>query len=180
MNVDFIILDAETGALLQFGQYPEQDFWALEGEGKIALAFPASGIAQTVAEGGTLIGLDLAVLKPLAIARVNRQAGEFRTKFITSIPGQEAVYLLKQQEAKAWAVGADPADFPYLAAEAAATGVTVADLVASVLAISAAWGVISPAIEAARRGAITAIDAASSTPAVVAAMQVDWQALIPA
>lgn len=56
----------------------------------------------------------------------------------------------------------NPEQYPYIVLEAKATGMTVADKVQEIAAISAQWTVVSAAVEAKRRGAIVAIQKAQS------------------
>ena len=57
--------------------------------------------------------------------QIDIAAGRFRRTFITTAPGQEMTYLQKRQEAERYADGDDPADYPMLAAEAEALGMTL-------------------------------------------------------
>lgn len=56
-----------------------------------------------------------------AVDRINRSVGELRKRIYTDIPGQDAIYLEKRAEAKAYlALSAEPAgleDFPLIANE---------------------------------------------------------------
>ncbi|WP_294390465.1 hypothetical protein [uncultured Sphingomonas sp.] len=124
--------------------------------------------------------IDLAAWKASQTGQVNAAAGALRRRFITDITGQQATYLAKETEAEAWVEGADPADFPYLACEAAAIGQTIGEVAALCLATSGQWRLLDPKIEGARRGAAVAIDAADTHEAALAAAQVDWDTVIAA
>lgn len=126
----------------------------------------------------TTAPIDLDRLRADAIRAVNDGAGAFRRLFITDITGQQATYLAKEAEARAWAPGADPTYFPYLTQEAAATGQSVADVVALVLATAAQWRALDPRIEGRRRGASVAIAEAADAEAIAAAGVVEWTALL--
>lgn len=54
-----------------------------------------------------------------AIAQVNAIAGKVRRLYVTDIPGQEALYLLKENAARSWLSANDPSlsDYPLIAAE---------------------------------------------------------------
>lgn len=122
---------------------------------------------------------DFTALDAVLLAKIDREAGEFRARFITSIPGQETTYRLKEDEAVAWEEGAsDPADFPYLREEAAAKGTTIAALAGLVLGIAAQWRFLNPRIEAARTAAKDAVVAATTFESKQAAADVDWEALL--
>lgn len=106
--------------------------------------------------------------KPNLKARADKWAEDERAKYVTTIWGQEVVYVDKESEAKAYkawtdggSIGNAP-DTPYLTAEAAATNQTIAALVATVLANSAAWRPLSAQIEAKRAGLKATIDAAQT------------------
>lgn len=121
---------------------------------------------------------DLDDLRADMANRANQDAGAFRRRFITDIPGQQATYLAKEVEAKAWAPGADDAGFPYLATEAAETGRTIAEIVALVLATATVWRALDAKIEGKRRGAAVAIAAAETADEIIAAAAVNWDALL--
>lgn len=110
-------------------------------------------------------------------AEIDRSAGEARRPFITVIPAQDVMYQRKAAQARAYAD--DPGGtYPALTGEAAARGMTVADLAAEILATEAAWLAILDATEAARLGAKAAVSAATTREAKEAAAIVDWPAVI--
>lgn len=106
---------------------------------------------------------------------VDNAAGEARTRFITDVPGQQAVYMEKRAEAIAFisAHAVSPGSAvpgPHIAAEAAATGKAPIVLASEVMANANAWlNTYSPAIEAARVGGKAAVDAATTPEAAQAA-----------
>lgn len=100
--------------------------------------------------------------KDLLRAGASRIAEDVRNQFLTPGSGQAITYTRKEAEARAWSSGADPAGFPFLAAEAAATNTPLAELVAVVIAQADAWVAVGSAIEARRRGLLVAIDAATT------------------
>jgi hypothetical protein len=114
----------------------------------------------------------LAEIKASAKSEIDSAAGAARKRYITSVAGQDAVYLVKAQEAEAYVAAGYTGDVPpHLAAEAAAIGQTpqyVADLV---LGTRAAWlSTLSPAIEGARIGGKAAVNAASDAAGVQSAL----------
>lgn len=113
-------------------------------------------------------------------ARISAEAGEVRRRFITDVPGQMGTYLVKEAQARAWVATAspDPAEHPHLALEAEATGMSVADVAALVIATADHWRLLDARIEAARRGAIVAVQAAETPEAKLAAAEVDWAAVL--
>lgn len=102
-----------------------------------------------------------------ALRDIDRAAGEARLRYITDVPGQQAVYMVKLQEAAAYvaAYAANPQTAmagPYIAAEAVATGATALAVAEMVVGLGSAWnGVVGPAIEGARLGGKGAVAAAA-------------------
>ena len=121
--------------------------------------------------------IDLTDLRAEAVARVNAEAGAFRRRFITDIPGQIGTYLAKEAEAKAYATD-QGADCPYLESEARATNRPVGDVATEVSQTAARWRKLDAAIEGARRGAVLAIEGALTADRISAAGFVDWEALL--
>ncbi len=118
-----------------------------------------------------LTGADPWPYRPVAFARgqairlVNIDAGVSRSKFITVIPGQEMTYAEKEREALAYLANPlpVPADYPMLVAEATATGVTLPALAAEVVQVAEDWRLVGSEIEGIRRGAIVAVQQATTT-----------------
>lgn len=108
---------------------------------------------------------------------IDEEASTVRARFITSGTGQDITYMYKALEASAWASGNDPASAPFLAKEAAATGVSIDDLAAAVRANAQAWTAIGSEIEALRIGAKQAVGLAINLAEIAAAAVVDWSAL---
>lgn len=102
----------------------------------------------------------------LANAAIDQAAGTARRRYITDVPGQEAVYLVKLQEAEAYllahAADAGAAVPPYIAAEAAAIGQSAIAVATNVAALGGFWnGTVGPAIEGARLGGKAAVAGAA-------------------
>lgn len=112
--------------------------------------------------------------------QIDAEAGAFRARFITDVPGQQQTYAEKETEARAWS--ADPGGtYPFLAAEAAARSIPVADVAAEIIATADAWRGLGALIEAARiagKRAVTAARVAGHWGAMDAAAQIDWEALL--
>ena len=104
------------------------------------------------------------------IAKINTDAGASRSKFITVIPGQETTYAEKRTEAQAYQRSPNPqaSDYPMLAAEATATGRTMADVATEVLTLAAQWRQLGAHIEGVRRGAIVQVQKAQTVEEVEA------------
>lgn len=93
--------------------------------------------------------VSLALQRARALRAIDEAAGEARLRYITEVPGQQAVYMLKLAEARAHIEGAQPG--PHLVAVAAAMARTTQDVAAEIADIAAVWEqTLSPAIEAAR------------------------------
>ena len=113
--------------------------------------------------------------------QIDAEAGAFRSRFITDVPGQQQTYAEKEAEARVWRPEAEPGDFPFLTAEASARGVPIADVVALIIATADAWRLLGAAIEGARMGAKAGVSAArqaSDWAGMDAAATVDWEALL--
>ncbi|WP_188263191.1 hypothetical protein [Azospirillum tabaci] len=100
-------------------------------------------------------------LKAAAVDLINQRVGELRAQHITVTVGQSATYLEKQDEAARHAAG-DSGPFPYLQAEAAATGSTLASVAALVRATAGAWTGVNADLEGKRRAAVEAVKAAQT------------------
>ena len=110
---------------------------------------------------GEAWAINLAPCKRSMIDAVNSRAEAVRNLFLTPGSGQAITYARKEDEARAWTIEANPAAFPFLSAEATATGATLADTAALVLDQANAWVTIGAAIEGNRRGLVVAIEAAA-------------------
>ena len=101
--------------------------------------------------------VDLADVKAEAKRVVDNAASSARAKYITSGTGQDAVYLVKYDEAKAYkdagypATGS-PSAYPHLTAEANGTGQTEQQVADTVIATRDTWLLLSAQIEGERLG----------------------------
>lgn len=102
----------------------------------------------------------IASLERSAHNAIDCAAGAARLRFITDVPGQQAVYMLKLQEAISL-VASPGASAPHIVSEAAATGKEPTQVAEAVIAMAGRWNsVASPAIEGARIGGKAAVTAA--------------------
>jgi hypothetical protein len=114
----------------------------------------------------------LNMTRHLALGAIDTAAGEARRRYITDVPGQQAVYMTKLAEAEAYLgafVGGSPTASagPYIAAEATARGITAQAMAEIVVDLAEEWnGVVGPAIEAARMAGKVAVSAASTIEAI--------------
>lgn len=96
---------------------------------------------------------------------VDDYAGTTRSRFITVAPGQEMTYQEKAEEAADYVTAGYPADtsnFPFVAAEIAATGKPKEQAADDILAQKSAWIVVGAQIERIRLGGKVQIDAAAN------------------
>ena len=97
---------------------------------------------------------------------------EVRRAYITELPGQDMIYLAKEQEAQAY-LAADPepvdlAPFPFIAGEIGTTGQTAYEVAQVFANLAGLWRAAGAALEAVRMSGPAALEACT-TPAEVAA-----------
>ncbi len=110
--------------------------------------------------------------RALALLEVDQAAGAARARYITTAPGQEAVYMLKLEQARAYQAAGYAGAVPELIqAEADALGVTAQEAADLILATAAAWTAKAAQIERIRRGRKAEIEAAADVAAIEAARQ---------
>lgn len=117
----------------------------------------------------------LAREKAAAMARVNAAIGSARGLFITTIPGQEMIYMGKEAEAKAY-LAQDPAptdltDYPFIASEVGITAPDAAGVAQVYIAMANLWRPIGSALEAIRLAASSEINATATLVGVAQAEQ---------
>ncbi len=117
-----------------------------------------------------------------ALRTIDQAAGQVRLKYITDIPGQVGVYLVKLEQAKdylaAAALDAGAAVPRYVAAEARATGLSAAAAAQQIVTTGTLWNdELGPDIEEARIGGKKAVGAAESVEAVQTALAAALTAL---
>ncbi|NUB25115.1 hypothetical protein [Azospirillum brasilense] len=119
------------------------------------------GEREVIPEPPAVPVVPLAELKAVAVDLINARVGELRAQHITVTVGQSATYLEKQDEAARHAAG-EGGPFPYLSAEADATGLTLDAVATLVRTTSGAWTTINADLEGKRRAAVEAVKAAES------------------
>ena len=144
----------------------------------VEVALPADYDERVHRFDGSAWTIDFAALDAALHRMIDNGAGEFRLKFITDVPGQQAVYLAKEEEALNWSVASLLGSAPYLEAEAEARGISIAEQAAMILAISTDWKALSVAIEATRIAAKEAVTTADSVAAKESAANVNWASLL--
>lgn len=123
----------------------------------------------------------MALSKESAIAEVNRVAGEVRSRFVTVIPGQEMIYLIKEAEARAFLTDPSPvlADYPFVSAEIGITGTSAGEVAQVYVNLAAILRATAAQLETARLGTIAAIEAAT-VPAAIEGVLAAYQAALEA
>ena len=162
-----IIFDVATGA--HHGNYMGPDNTA------VSQKLPDGAAYMLVPVNAWTTPPNLPPIKDHAASLVDMDAETQRQTLITGGSGQAMTYMAKNAEALGYlANNAYPT--PFLSAEAAAIGSTVAALAAEVRDAAIAWQAAGAAIEAKRRKAKVDIAAATNVAEIHAAMQVDWSA----
>ena len=123
--------------------------------------------AALLAAGVTVAEIAAAAAAPI-VADCHAQIDGVADRAFTSSASRAARYIRKEAEARAFVAAEEPddADFPMLAAEAAARDVTVAALAADVIAAADAYAQLAAGIEALRATARIEIEAASTVEAM--------------
>lgn len=109
--------------------------------------------------------------KMAAKMAIDNAAGAARARYITVAPGQEAVYLLKDREAREYAAAGYPASPvpPLVQADADALGLSPRAAADAIIAQADAWIGIAAQIERERRKGKADVAAAADDAAVTAA-----------
>lgn len=131
-----------------------------------------SGQALAWVLNPSLMPAALAEAQAKAQAQVDDAAGQARLRYITDVPGQQATYTRKEQQARQWVdsgySGAAPS---FIAAEAQALGETPQHIAQQVITLADYWAYVKgPEIEAARIKWKAAVRAAETLEAVQAAL----------
>lgn len=104
------------------------------------------------------------VFSKSALDAIDKEAGNTRVKYITSVPGQSETYQRKEQQAREWsALGFSGQAPSFIQAEADALNVSPETIAQQVIQLADYWSnVKGPQIEACRRKWKVAIDAAGT------------------
>jgi D-alanyl-D-alanine dipeptidase len=163
----FVVYDAATGRVLRSGTCQDDDL-AIQ-----ASQAAGEAVMEITVECIRVAEVDLDAVRGSLYAKIDAAAEEVRARFVTPGSAQAMIYLKKEAEARA-VVWGQSKPTPFLDAEAAATGVTVADLAALVVTKAEAWDAKAAQIEALRRAAKAAVAQADNIAAMHTAAQVNW------
>ncbi|WP_341327861.1 hypothetical protein [Methylotuvimicrobium sp. KM2] len=98
----------------------------------------------------------IALCRSEAERNIDRIAGQARLNYFTEAPGQQATYLSKLDDAKAYIAAGYPEDaspYKWVKAEVDATGATAAEVADLIVTTAAQWEEVGAAIEGARQAA---------------------------
>lgn len=129
--------------------------------------------------------IDIAALKSDLCDKLDREAGAFRIRFITDVPGQAQTYEKKEAEARLWAINGagdevtNPDRYPFIIAEATVRSMTFADVQAEIMAQVSLLTPLAALIEAHRVNAKQAVLSGTTLPEIIGASLVDWEGLLP-
>lgn len=106
---------------------------------------------------------DVAACRLWAAGEIDAAAGRARSRYLTTVPGQEATYTAKYAQAQAYISAGYPADaspYPWIAQESMRSGLTPPQAADRIKATGDAWAnVIGPAIEGLRIGGKDGLEA---------------------
>ncbi len=175
----FVKYDIASGACTGLGSCPSDQVALQAGEGEGIVASPTPLAAPQVINGMSVIAPDMDAIRSALHAQVDASAGTVRAMFITDVPGQAQTYEKKEAEARRYTTGADPAQFPFMNAEATVRGVTINQVQEEILAQVAALTPLAALIEAHRINAKGLITAAETIGDAAACSRIDWGAILP-
>ncbi|WP_420343956.1 hypothetical protein [Paenirhodobacter sp.] len=126
----------------------------------------------------------LAEARAAALAQITALRGAARLAYITDIPGQEAIYIAKLEEARAWLAAVDPdiADYPLIGSEVGVTAPTPYEVAQVFLNLNALWVQVAAAIDGgcfAAEAAVQAATAPEDVAAIIAALSAQLGGIAP-
>lgn len=108
------------------------------------------------------------------IEKINRECGELRKKFITSIPGQDMIYQAKEAEATSFLMDNQPnyIDYPLLSAEVGITGESIYQVAQIIMHMSSMLRRVAAGLEKVRLGGIKRVEDAATIDSIDAAYRI--------
>jgi hypothetical protein len=122
---------------------------------------------------------NLATTVANAILNIDTEAGKARLRYITDVPGQQAIYTEKLVQAKDYLANtpADTSAHKYIGGEASARSINATQAATEIVAIASAWEDLSVAIESKRIEAKAAINALPETATVQDVIDISYPAI---
>jgi hypothetical protein len=117
---------------------------------------------------------ELNLYKAKAVKTVKNVVGVARLNYITDLPGQDAIYQAKENEAAAYLATTNSVltDYPLLNAETGITAATPTELANLWLTLAQQWRSVAAQLEAARMTANASVNLATTVAEVDAALAV--------
>jgi hypothetical protein len=129
-------------------------------------AGPEGDLSDWRVEDGKLVRASILAYRNVQVSLVNREIGELRLRYITALPGQDALYQAKLDEARIYVtLSPEPTtlvDFPLLAGEVGITAPDAYNLAQLWLNMNAMWRYLSGSMENLRMSTINALLAATT------------------
>jgi hypothetical protein len=177
--------DAETGAIATAGVSVNETDAHLNAppDGQIIVVVPDGSVSAPFSETP-----DFSVLREMLRQEINVSFNAFVRPMVSDLLGQDRRYSKKEVEALVWTEGdeaAHPEKYPYMLAEAMAktavlgAPVSVTEVRAGIMA-QIAEAAADPIVEGFRVAHRQAVLMAPTLPAIVAAADVDWAAIMAA
>jgi hypothetical protein len=179
----FVKYDLVTGEFRGAGEAPREmlpkQVVDVDGQpnglGVIELGRPGV-VPETQPNGATHLVFDQQPVREALHLRIDEAAGLVRRRYITDVPGQAQTYERKEREARS--NSNDPAEVPFLDAEAQLRSVPIEQVRQEVMAQVEALIPLAAAIEAHRIHAKLSVTAMQNIRDMVAAANVDWEQVI--
>lgn len=124
---------------------------------------------------GVLSMIDISPERKAAISEINMSMSTIREQYVTNITGQEMLYQVKEEEARAYLVSdpepTDLTDYPLIAAEVGITAPTAYEVAQVYLNMAIQWKTLAAQLETLRLGTIKSIEEALDTASISVAKQ---------
>lgn len=172
MSLTSVNLNIQDGQGILVGEYDSSVYWVVDSEPTLLPERPSLAHEFDYTLGKWVetslspddLSANLILEKLTAISYINAVSGNVRRKYITDLPGQEALYLRKESEAKAWVVDPNPSeqDYPLISAEIGITAPSGNEVAQIYLNLAAIYVQAAAHLETARFGYIALVEAAST------------------
>ena len=119
-------------------------------------------------------GVDIEIVRASALNTVSQVLTDARKRFITDLPGQDMIYLRKEQEAKAFLLAnptpSDLTPYPFIANEVGVTAPTAYGVAQVFSGLAAAWLYVGSELEGIRILYKNTIIVAADEPSITKAL----------